>query len=248
MLDGLTHGVVILPRTDWGDRVYRAFESELQLLGGTVVGSQFFDRNKRDFRGPVTAALLIDESNAREAALERIIGSKLEFQPRARADIEFIFVGAEPAQGRLLRPAIKFYLLDQTPVYSTSDIYEPDATANADLDGIIFPDMPWLLAPDEQSIQLRASLNRYWPGRARERGRLYALGFDTFRLIPILLSQSSDTPTTQANGVTGRLTINSTGRVYRDLQWAKIVNGRPRLLGTAAVATEPAPTAANAGP
>ena len=231
---GFTHGVAIVPksdpRNDWGDRVLRAFIDELATNGGTVVGHSTYDRRARDFREPVMQVLLIDESNSRARALSNVLGTKLEFEPRRRNDIQFIFVGAEAAQGRLLQPQLRHHLIDPLPVFATSIIYEPDATANADLDGITFLDMPWLIAPDEQAVQLRAALNRYWPGRSRERGRLYALGYDTFRLIPLLLSQSTPTPTQTANGVTGRLSIDSLGHVSRELLWARFVDGRPQLL------------------
>jgi len=230
--EGLTHGIALLPKSERGDRVSRAFETELRVYGGKVVGQVFYDLKTRDFRDPVTAALLINESNARAKALSAALGTKLEFEARPRSDVQFIFIGADPAQGRLLRPTIRFHLIEQIPIFATSDIYEADATAkaNMDLDGVTFPDMPWLLAPDEQAVQLRAALNRYWPGRARERARIYALGFDTYRLIPLLLSQSTGTPTNQSNGVTGRLSIDTSGHVHRELDWARIVNGQPQLL------------------
>lgn len=237
--EGLTHGIALLPRSDWGERVYRAFSEELTSRGGTVVGREFYDRTKRDFREPVTAALLIDESNARAAALSRALGTRLEFEPRARSDVQFIFLGAEPVQGRLLRPTIRFHLLDPVPIFATSDIYEPDAAANADIDDVAFPDMPWLIAPDSDAVQLRAALNRYWPTRARERGRLYALGYDSFRLVPLLVSQSEGLGGGFANGMTGRLFIDGTGRVRRDLDWARIVNGRPQALGAPTVVAAP---------
>lgn len=237
--EGLTHGIALLPRSDWGERVYRAFADELTARGGTVVGREFYDRTKRDFREPVTAALLIDESNARATALSRTLGTRLEFEPRARKDVQFIFLGAEPVQGRLLRPTIRFHLLDPVPIFATSDIYEPDAAANADIDDVTFPDMPLLIAPDSQAIQLRAALNRHWPARTRERSRLYALGYDSFRLVPLLVSHAEGTGGGFANGMTGRLFIDNSGRVRRDLDWARIVNGRPEALGNAAVMAAP---------
>jgi uncharacterized protein len=241
---GLTHGIAIVPKNDKGDRVYRAFAEEFQRYNGKVVGSSFYDLKARDFREPVTAALLVNESNARYKSLSSILGTKMEFEARARSDVQFVFIGADAAQGRLLRPTIRFHSIEQVPIFATSDIYEPDATAkaNVDLDGVSFPDMPWLIAPDEQAVQLRAALNRYWPGRARDRARLYALGFDTFRLIPLLLSQATGTPTNQSNGVTGKLSIDSSGHVHRELEWARIVNGQPQLLESNPINTL-APTA-----
>jgi outer membrane PBP1 activator LpoA protein len=243
--EGLTHGVAILPKSEKGDRVYRAFEAEFKLYGGKLVGQIFYDVKTRDFGDAVTGTLLINESKARARSVLATVGGKFEFEPRPRNDLQFIFIGADPDQGRLLKPTIRFHLVEPVPVFATSDIYEPDATAkaNVDLDGVSFPDMPWLIAPDAQAIQLRAALNRYWPGRARDRARLYALGFDTFRLIPLLLSQSTGTPTSQSNGVTGRLSIDSAGQVHRELAWARIVNGQPQLLENKTIEAS-APTAA----
>ena len=90
------------------------------------------------------------------------------------------------ANRRSLRPTLRFYLADDLPVYATSDIFEPDAQANNDLDGVIFPDMPWVISPDAVSTELRTALSRYWPVRARGRGRLYAFGFDAYRIVPLL--------------------------------------------------------------
>jgi uncharacterized protein len=242
--EGLMHGIALLPKSDgkndWGDRVYRAFDAELQLYGGKVVGQSFYDVKARDFGDPVTSALLINESKARARVLTATVGGKLEFEPRTRNDVQFIFIGANPDQGRLLRPTIRFHLTEPLPIFATPNIYEPDASAkaNVDLDGVTFPDMPWLIAPDEQAVQLRAALNRYWPGR-RDRARLYAMGFDTFRLIPLLLSQATGTPTNQSNGITGRLSIDATGRVHRELAWARIVNGQPQLLESKYLESKP---------
>lgn len=246
--EGFTHGVALLPKNEKGDRVFQAFESEFKLYGGKLVGRTFYDVKTRDFGDAVTSTLLISESKARARSLFAALGGKYEFEPRPRNDLQFIFIGADPDQGRLLRPTIRFHLVTPLPIFATSDIYEPDATAkaNVDLDGVAFPDIPWLIAPDEQAVQLRAAINRYWPGRARDRARLYALGFDTFRLIPLLLSQSTGTPTSQSNGVTGRLSIDANGQVHRELAWARIVNGQPQLLESKTIEAT-APTAAITG-
>jgi outer membrane PBP1 activator LpoA protein len=241
---GLTRGVALLPKSDWGERVGRALDTELKSQGGSLVGQTFYDRKGRDFTDPVTSVLLINESIARAKALSAALGSKLEFEARPRADLQFVFLGAEPAQGRLIRPTIRFHVADQVPIFATSDIYEPDATANSDLEGVNFPDMPWLISPDEGAVQLRAALNRYWPGRARERGRLYALGFDTYRLIPLLLSQGTNAATNEASGVTGRLSIDNNGNVKHQLNWARIVNGRAQAQDSNPIRAQPASASA----
>ena len=179
--------------------------------------------------------LLIDESRARARSLSATLGQRFEFEPRRRSDANFVFIGAYPAQGRTLRPTLRFFLADDLPVYATSDIFEPDTQANSDLDGVIFPDMPWVISPDAVSTDLLNALSRYWPVRARGRGRLYAFGFDAYRLVP-LLKAGKFGPLNTIPGMTGLLSIDDRGRVRRELDWARVTNGQPVPLGTAATA------------
>ncbi len=226
--DGRTHGVALLPNNEWGQRLLRAFEAEFSVAGGSLVGRTFYDPAARDYSQPITQLLLINQSRARANALSTALGTRLEFEPRARGDVQFVFVGAQPLQGRSLRPALRFHLSQDLPVYATSDVFEPDSNANADLDGVIFPDMPWVISPDAAANDLRAALSSYWPGRSRGRGRLYAFGFDAFQLIPVL--RSSQPTATPVGGMTGRLVVDERGRVRRELNWAQVENGRPRPL------------------
>ena len=237
MADGRTRGLVLLPNNEWGQRVYRAFDTELTTLGGSIAGFRFYDPAARDYSGPITQLLLIDESRARANALMAAIGSRLEFEPRRRGDAQFVFVGAQPVQGRSLRPALKFHLSQDLPVYATSDIFEPDAQANNDLEGIIFPDMPWVISPDAVSTQLRTALSRHWPVRARGRGRLYAFGFDAYRLVPLLKAGRFGRAHAIA-GMTGLLSVDDQGRVHRELDWARVTDGKAVPLVTTAATTQ----------
>jgi uncharacterized protein len=228
IVDGKKHGVVIVPDNEWGQRVQKAFVTRLTTLGGNVVASSSYSTNNKDFSGPVKSVLLVDESKARANALNTVLGSKLEFESRVRSDIEFIFVGAEPAAGRLLRPVLRFHLLDEVPVYATSNIFEPDssAKANAELNGVLFPDMPWVIAPDDAATQLRATLTRYWPTRMRGgNNRLFAFGFDAYRLIPALQARTANLNVNAIPGMTGILSIDAEGRVHRQLLWARVDDG-----------------------
>lgn len=234
--DGRMRGLVLLPNNDWGQRVFRAFDTELKLLGGTIAGMRFYDPAARDYSQPITQLLLIDESRARANALNAAIGSRLEFEPRRRGDAQFVFVGAQPVQGRSLRPALRFHLTEDLPVYATSDIYEPDAEGNADLEGIIFPDMPWVISPDAVSTELRNALHRHWPVRARGRGRLYAFGFDAYRMVPILRSGRFGSANA-IPGMTGLLSIDPRGLIRRELDWAQVAAGKAAPLGVVAASS-----------
>jgi uncharacterized protein len=231
--DGRMRGLLLLPNNEWGRRVFKAFDTELKTLGGTIAAMRFYDPEARDYSTPITQLLLIDESRQRANSLSATIGTHLEFEPRRRGDAQFVFVGAQPVQGRSLRPALRFHLTDDLPVYATSDIFEPDAEANSDLEGVIFPDMPWVISPDAVSTELRTSLSRHWPVRARGRGRLYAFGFDAYRLVPLLkagrFGNEHSVP-----GMTGLLSVDGKGRVRRELDWAQVAGGKPNPLSTAA--------------
>lgn len=228
--DGRMRGVVLLPNNEWGQRLFRAFDSELKTLGGTIAALRFYDPSARDYSQPIRSVLLLDESRARANALSAALGQRFEFEPRRRGDVQFVFMGAQPVQGRSLRPALRFHLAEDLPVYATSDIFEPNVAANADLEGVIFPDMPWVISPDSVSTQLRDALSTHWPVRARGRGRLYAFGFDAYRLIPLLkagrFGREHAIP-----GMTGQLSIDANGKVHRDLDWAQVTNGKPIPVG-----------------
>ncbi|WP_116810335.1 penicillin-binding protein activator [Steroidobacter cummioxidans] len=234
--DGRMRGLLLLPNNEWGQRVFRAFDNELKTLGGQIAGMKFYDPSARDFSQPITELLLINESRARANSLFAALGTRMEFEPRRRGDAQFIFVGAQPVQGRSLRPGLKFHLSDDLPIYATSDIFEPDAQANNDLEGVIFPDMPWVISPDAASTQLRSALTRHWPVRAKGRGRLYAFGFDACRIVPLLKAGQFGSAHA-IPGMTGLLSIDEKGHVKRELDWAKVSGGRALPLGTTATAS-----------
>jgi outer membrane PBP1 activator LpoA protein len=97
---------------------------------------------------------------------------------------------------------------------------------------VMFPDMPWMISSDPVSSAMRDSVQSAWPARANRRGRLFAFGFDAYRLIP-LLKNPSNARLNAIAGMTGRLTLDNEGRVRRDLDWAEIRAGQPRFLGPA---------------
>lgn len=236
--DGRRFGLALVPSNEWGQRVQRAFETRLAELGGGVVMTRTYDPAAKDFSDPIRTALLINESRARANALSAALGTRLEFEPRSRGDVEFVFIAAQPGPGRLLRPALRFHLVDDLPVYSLSQIYEPDSPANAELEGVLFPDMPWVIAPDDVATQLRNTLTRYWPSRMRGNARLFAFGFDAYRLIPLLQAHRADLSAAATPGMTGLLSVDANGRVRRQLDWARVINGQARPIVPLATETQ----------
>jgi outer membrane PBP1 activator LpoA protein len=227
--DGHHLGVALAPEGDWGSRVLSAFKQEMQAGGGTVFASATVDTSDTDYSDVVTQVLSIRESEARHHRLEQLLGTKLQFEPRRRNDVEFLFTPAEASTERLLRPQLRFHNAGSVPAYATSAAFEPDPKANQDLEGLIFPDMPFMLGGDLAEA-VRSSARDAWPtGRWRSgsSGRLYAFGFDAYRLTLALRNPSS---AVQIDGLTGRLTVDPNRRIHRDLVWAQLHNGEVRLL------------------
>jgi outer membrane PBP1 activator LpoA protein len=212
--DGKLKGVAILPDGEWGTRVGTAFADELTHLGGSVVDSGRYEPGRADFSDVIKQTL-------------QIRGAKGE--PATHRDADFVFVAGTPGAERLMVSQLKFHFAGDVPVYSTSDSFEPDPGANGDLDGLSFPDMPWMVSDDPVTARIRDVVRGAWPARTARRDRLYAFGFDAYRLVPALrakgLSGNNDIA-----GVTGKLHLDEHNRVRRELDWAQMKNGLPAQL------------------
>jgi outer membrane PBP1 activator LpoA protein len=241
--DGHRHGVAIVPSGDWGIRVLAAFKQELEAGGGSLFAATTVDAAQTDYSDPVMQILRISDSRARHKRLESILGTKLEFEPRRRADLEFIFAPGQANMERLLRPQLRFHYAGDVPTYATSDAFEPDTRSNQDLEGLMFPDMPWMLG-GELADAVRAAVRDAWPNGGPRRGRLFAFGFDSYRLAVALRARGVSN-TVSIEGLTGHLSLDADRRVHRDLNWAQIHDGEVKLLQPPAQA---APAAAQVVP
>jgi outer membrane PBP1 activator LpoA protein len=219
--------VALIPSGDWGTRVQSAFEQELTAGGGLLMQSVTFDTVLTDYAVEIQQVLRISDSRARHRRLESILGSKLQFEPRRRGDIEFIFAPGQASTARLLRPQLRFHFAGDIATYATSDAYEPDAMANEDMQGLIFPDMPWMLG-GEPADSVRAAAREAWPTGGPRRNRLFAFGYDAYRIATNLRGGKQKTLT--LDGLTGKLSLDPERRVQRELAWAQMQNGQAKLL------------------
>lgn len=225
LADGRRRAVALVPEGDWGTRVLNAFRAEFEGGGGQLLDSVSFAPGRNDFSGPIQAALRLRDSRARQQRLEGVLGTTLAFQPRRRADIDLLFTPAPSAAARQLRPQLRFHFAGDIPAYATSDAYEPGLAGNSDLEGLLFPDMPWMLGAGGAAERLRNATAEAWGTDVRGRGRLYAFGYDAW-LVYQGLRAGGTAPA--IDGVTGRLSVDAERRVRRDLDWAQIRNGLPR--------------------
>ncbi len=213
--DGKMHGVALIAQGELGTRVQKAFGDEFTQLGGTIVDGGRFDAARADFSDLIKQVL-------------QVHGVKGEASTH-RSDVDFIFLEATPAAARLMMPQLKFNYAGDVPVYATSDSFEPNAGANADLDGLLFADMPWLVSADPSVDQIRDSVRAAWPSRTARLDRLYAFGFDAYRLVPAIKSDAFGAGQGLA-GMTGLLSLDDRHRVRRELEWVQVRSGSPQPL------------------
>jgi outer membrane PBP1 activator LpoA protein len=208
--DGRMSGVTLVPQSDWGRRIQAAFAEDFAAAGGQVVDQADYLPSTADFN----------------ELLRRLLRTTGQRGSTPRSDAQFVFVAAQPVYGRLIRTQLRFNYASALPMYAISDIFDPAGSGNVDLDGVIFPDMPWIIDPHGRSANAREAADRLWPGRNGQLGRLHAFGYDSFRLIGELqrLRAGGSTP---LPGVTGSLAMDGQGRVRRELDWAQIVGGQP---------------------
>ena len=221
--EGHTHAVALVPGNDWGKRVLESFSSEFEALGGTLLDYRLYTTGIQDFSNTIEDLMALSGSVRRYQRLRANIGGPLQFDPRRRQDSEFIFLAADAPAGRLLKSQLKFHYSGDLPVYSTSSINALDGRSNTDLNGIMFADTPWIVAPQPWIESLPGIYGDYWPGE-RRLGRLHAMGYDAYQLIAALFAARTG-PMQEIDGATGRLYLDSDGRVRRKLAWAQFQSG-----------------------
>jgi outer membrane PBP1 activator LpoA protein len=223
IMDRQYRAVALVPEGEWGQRVLAAFRERLNALGGALVGEKTYLSSERDHSEQIRELLALTFSEERHRALTIVLGKKSEYQPRRRDDIDLVFIAARPDQARLLGPQLRFHRTGELPVYATSLVYDGEAPA-ADLNGIRFCDMPWMISPDGELAAQRATLQVLFPGRPREYTRLLALGHDAYTLVR-LIDNGQLQPGSFFPAASGTLSLRNDGAISRGLACAEIRNG-----------------------
>lgn len=259
---------ILAGESDWQRRAAAAFADAWRALGGQVVASRAIPREVAGYARAAQTLLGIDRSIGREKILTAQLDANLEFNPRRRDDLDFLFLATAAADARLLVPHLRFYQAHDLPLYATSRVYDggPAPATDADLDGIVFGDLAWVIdaaglprpAPDstasvapaagdsaadsvagESTAALTAHESPPGPralGRYFHTGldRLYALGLESYRLIPELARLRAQ-PWARHYGEAADLSVGADGNARRHLTWARFERGLPlRLPGATA--------------
>ena len=233
--DDQHHRVIIISADNaWGKAIASTFSNTFTQLGGTVI-SQYQFNNERALTAHIRHLFNIDQSEARYHTLKRLLRRKIRFIPRRRKDFDSIFLVSQANMAKQIQPLIKFFFAGNIPVYSISTIYSgtPNPQSNHDLDGILFCDIPWILAPKKldppylKIMQHNAELT--WPGSYKKLPKLYALGIDSFDLVN-QINKMLMLPNIGTNAATGTLFIDPQNHIYRQLLWARFNQGKAQLM------------------
>jgi len=181
---------VIIPADEWGDRHLTAFQDQFRANGGRIQTVTRYDPKRTDFQDVLRAGL----------------------QHAAEADM--VFLAAAAPQAAALCPQLRFLGAGMLPIYATPAINSDALGAVArDLEGINFPDLPWLI--DSSAA----------PRGAAPAMRLQAFGIDAYRLWRKIQSNAAPQGL-QLTGATGVLRSDADGRLHRTgLPWAHIAQG-----------------------
>lgn len=196
--DGRSRALVIASEGEWGRVVSKTLINQWQLDGGYVIDALYFTP-QTDLTTAIPGFLHVNIANDRKTT------NKLALEQQRRQDFDVIFLLAEPQNARQIVPLLKYYYVENIPIYATSAIYSgvPNPQKDKDLNGVIFCDIPWLLT------MAHANNNR-----------LYAVGRDAYRI-------SNELSHFPFSGATGELTLSSKQQVYRRLSWTVMRDGHP---------------------
>jgi len=224
---GHRNAALITPQSSDYQRLQLAFSDNWIGRGGNLVSQSTFGGDN-DYSDVIKRLMAIDSSESRRDRIVQLLPrSSVEFTPRRRGDIDFIFLIANPREGRQIKPTLAFYFAGDIPVYALPSIYDglDNQGANQDLNGIVFPDAPWLLNNNDPLKTAAAASLRPAQGPVQ---RFRAMGIDSFRLYS-RLQQFYEEDISSLLGATGILTMDGGGRIHRHLEVARFVDGQATL-------------------
>ncbi|HGG59778.1 MAG TPA: penicillin-binding protein activator [Gammaproteobacteria bacterium] len=206
---GYSRVAILAPDSHWGQRVSEAFRQQAGAVGLEVIAQGAFNPRNHDLSSVIQKTFKVADNRA-------------EIEPDA------IFIVATPRQGRLLKPLLKYHFLGHLPVFSTSHIFSgaEDPSADGDLNGIEFPEIPWLLKRNtEEAAREKLPGFEELSAIAQQHPRLFAFGYDALNLSLKLLN--SPASQLQLQGLSGNLYLDRRNRVHRLLGWARFEHGKP---------------------
>jgi len=218
---------------------HKGYQQPVLISGGNPISQRMVEQFSRDWQqmtgkkpetywvtdmasmeSTVKQLLETAASDERIKEIERLAGQDVKAETYSRKDIDAIYLLADPAQTRLLKPFIDVSVAPTAislPVYASSRSHQKSAelTDKRDLLNLTFTEMPWMLSEQQQQA-FRQQYNQLFPQQDETLQRLFAMGFDAFQLI-FKLKQQQQFPALQHSGLTGQLRLSADGQIQRQL-------------------------------
>jgi len=175
-------------------------------------------------------ALEVQQSEDRIKKLNERISETIKVDERNRRDIDMVYLVGKPIESRIAKPYIDVNIApfaDFIPVYASSRSHNGNADKSEmrDLNGLIFTEMPWLLASEEQDESVANAARTLWPSRSDSLSRIFAMGYDSYQLI-FKLQHMKTHPVLRHVGQTGIIMRKDNGLLTRSLLWGKYYTDR----------------------
>ncbi|WNO60313.1 penicillin-binding protein activator [Rheinheimera sp. MMS21-TC3] len=220
--------VVISAANNISLRMQQQFSQSWQQLGHKAPQLYQFN-DKADLDTLINQLLETEQSKERVQQIDNLVPVKLHSDTHSRLDIDAIYLIADPVQTQLFKPFVDVSVSEtapRLPIYASSRSHSTalDSTEQRDLNGLTFTEMPWML-PLKTNPALREEYQQLFQTQDESLQRLFAMGFDAYRLIGSL-RQQQQLSAIVFPGLTGQLRLNSNGSIVRQLSWAKYQNNR----------------------
>lgn len=222
------HPILISAQNPISQRMAQHFQQMWQQNGGKVVESYTYN-NQEELRTLINTFLETAASTERIKELERFTGRSVKAEMHSRLDIDAIYLLADPAQTRLVKPFIDVTVSPTAPalpVYASSRSHSLaiDRTDIRDLAGLTMTEMPWLV-PQAQKSALRTEFETLFAEQDETQQRLFAMGHDALTLVG-RLKQQQLFPSLVYHGLTGSLRLTPQQAVQRQLTVATYRGGK----------------------
>ncbi len=213
--DGVKRIVLFANARRWSTRARVRIKAELGAI--ETVGLGILD-GVEEVTTIAGDALGVTASTTRHEELSKLLGTKLEFTPRRRDNVDAVVALVDGPELLALKPALDFHFAGGLPVYVPAPAMRGVGLGR--LTGVRVCDVPWRLHPSA----LRAEAMAAFPANREVSTALFALGVDGFRIANQLgrLMVHGES----IAGSTGVLTLAGNGRIHRALAWAAVRDGR----------------------
>ncbi|EKD70721.1 MAG: hypothetical protein ACD_46C00428G0004 [uncultured bacterium] len=206
---GQSRALIIAPQSAWGNRLVSTFTDRWEAMGGSISETWYFSANT-NFNQTVPQLLHVNPNSVNPTTEQN--SSTAELAKKRRQDFDVIFLFSQPQYARQIVPLLRYYYVNNVPIYATSAVYsgKPNPTKDVDIEGVIVCDIPWGSNGSNDTVKS---------------DRLFAVGQDAY-LLSQTLTRLINMPKFPIYGKTGALTLGSDHKIHRSLPCKSIRNGQ----------------------